>query len=193
MDKIKEKPSVMQLEEELKRERYKRSYRATLKSMIYTLIVVAAISVLVATFCLPVLQIYGSSMNPTLQDGEVVVSVNTDKLESGDILAFYYNNKIMVKRVIARAGDWVDFDRDGTVYVNAVPVDEPYLIEKAFGECDIKLPYQVPHGEIFVMGDHRSTSIDSRSMAIGCVKDEQIVGKVIFRIWPLKRIGTISD
>ena len=188
-----EGPSVAQLEAELKRERYKKRYRTVLKSTVYTLITVAAVAVLVATLWLPVLQIYGSSMTPTLQDGEIIFSVKTDKMETGDIIAFYYNNKILVKRVIAQPGDWVNFDEDGTVYVNSIPLEEPYLTEKALGECDIELPYQVPDGKIFVMGDHRSTSIDSRSTAVGCVEQEQIVGKIIFRVWPMERIGIIED
>lgn len=187
------KPSVEQLETELKRERYKKRYRRVLRSTVYTLITVAAVAILVATLWLPVLQIYGSSMTPTLQDGEILFSVKTEKLETGDIVAFYYNNKILVKRVIAQPGDWVNLDEYGTVYVNSIALDEPYLTEKAVGECDITLPYQVPDGRIFVMGDHRSTSVDSRSTAVGCVEAEQIVGKIIFRIWPLERIGTISD
>ena len=186
-----EKPSVEQLEAELKRERYKNRYRTVLRSTVYTLITVAAVAVLVATLWLPVLQIYGSSMTPTLQDGEILFSLKTDRLKSGDIVAFYYNNKILVKRVIAQPGDWVNFDEDGTVYVNSVLLEEPYLTEKALGECDIELPYQVPEGRVFVMGDHRSTSIDSRSSVVGCVEREQIVGKIIFRIWPLGRLGRI--
>ncbi len=189
---IQEKPSVEQLEAELKRERYKSRYRTVLKSTIYTLITVAAAAVLVATLWLPVLQIYGSSMTPTLQDGEILFSVKTEQMEQGDVIAFYYNNKILVKRVIAQPGDWVNLDEDGTVYVNSVVLDEPYVSEKSIGECNIELPYQVPDGKIFVMGDHRSTSIDSRSTVVGCVEQEQIVGKIIFRIWPLDRLGGIS-
>lgn len=184
-------PSVAQLEAELKREKHKKRYITVLKSTIYTLITVAAVAVLVATLWLPVLKIYGSSMTPTLQDGDILFSMKTDQLESGDVVAFYYNNKILVKRVIAKPGDWVNFDEEGTVYVNSVPLDEPYITEKALGECDIELPYQVPDGRIFVLGDHRSTSIDSRSSVIGCVASEEIVGKIIFRIWPLERIGGI--
>ena len=187
-----EMPSAEQLEAELKREKYKRRYHSVLRSTIYTLITVAAIAVLVATLWLPVLQIYGSSMTPTLQDGEIIFSVKTADLEPGDIVAFYYNNKILVKRVICGPGDWVNIDEDGTVYVNEVRLKEPYLAEKALGDCNIELPYQVPDGEIFVMGDHRSTSVDSRNTAVGCVAQEQIVGKIIFRIWPLNRLGDVD-
>ena len=187
-----EMPSAEQLESELKREKYKRRYHSVLRSTIYTLITVAAIAVLVATLWLPVLQIYGSSMTPTLQDGEIIFSVKTADLEPGDIVAFYYNNKILVKRVICGPGDWVNIDEDGTVYVNEVRLKEPYLAEKALGDCNIELPYQVPDGKIFVMGDHRSTSVDSRNTAVGCVAQEQIVGKIIFRIWPLNRLGAVG-
>ena len=187
-----EMPSAEQLEAELKREKYKRRYHSVLRSTIYTLITVAAIAVLVATLWLPVLQIYGSSMTPTLQDGEIIFSVKTADLEPGDIVAFYYNNKILVKRVICGPVDWVNIDEDGTVYVNEVRLKEPYLAEKALGDCNIELPYQVPDGKIFVMGDHRSTSVDSRNTAVGCVAQEQIVGKIIFRIWPLNRLGDVD-
>lgn len=182
-------PTTEQLEAELKRVNYKNRYRSVLRSTIYTLITVAAISVLVATLWLPVLQIYGSSMSPTLENGEIVVSVKSGAFDPGDIISFYYNNKILIKRVICGPGDWVDIDEEGTVYVNGTELNEPYLVEKSLGECDIELPYQVPDGKIFVMGDHRSTSVDSRSTTVGCVAEEQIVGKVIFRIWPLKRLG----
>lgn len=185
-------PSTAQLEAELGRVTYKRRYRTVLKSTIYTLITVAAIAILVATLWLPVLQIYGSSMTPTLQDGDIVASVKTSELAQGDVIAFYYNNKILVKRVIASSGDWVDMDENGTVYINQVPLEEPYLAEKAYGDTDIELPYQVPDGRIFVMGDHRSTSVDSRNTAVGCVAQEQIVGKIIFRIWPLNRLGSME-
>lgn len=186
---LNERPSVEQLEAELGRVKYRQRYRLVLKSTIYTLITVAAVAVLVATLWLPVLQIYGSSMTPTLQDGEVVFSVRTEQMHPGDIIAFYYNNKILVKRVIAGAGDWVDILEDGTVLVNDVVLEEPYLVEKSYGDADIALPYQVPDGRIFVMGDQRETSVDSRHEAVGCVAQEQIVGKIIFRIWPLERLG----
>ena len=190
MNNLKERPSVEILEAELNRVKYNRRYLVVMKSTIYTLITVAAVAVLVATLWLPVLQIYGSSMTPTLQDGEIVFSVKTADLEQGDIVAFYYNNKILVKRVIAGPGEWVDISPEtGEVSVNGVPLEEPYLTEKSFGDADIDLPYQVPDGRIFVMGDHRSTSVDSRHTEVGCVAEEQIVGKIVFRVWPLDKIS----
>ena len=190
--KIPEMPSTQQLEAELNRVKYRSRYRSVFRSTVYTLITVAAISILVATLWLPVLQIYGSSMTPTLQDGEIIFSVKTSEFEPREIVAFYYNNKILVKRVICGPGDWIDIDEDGTVYVNEVRLEEPYLTEKTLGDCNIDLPFQVPDGKVFVMGDHRSTSVDSRNTAVGCVAQEQIVGKIIFRIWPLNRIGTVE-
>ena len=189
---IREMPSTQQLEAELNRVKYRSRYRSVFRSTVYTLITVAAISILVATLWLPVLQIYGSSMTPTLQDGEIIFSVKTSEFEPGEIVAFYYNNKILVKRVICGPGDWIDIDEDGTVYVNEVRLEEPYLTEKTLGDCNIDLPFQVPDGKVFVMGDHRSTSVDSRNTAVGCVAQEQIVGKIIFRIWPLNRLGDVD-
>ena len=189
---LKQMPTLTQLEAELKRTRYKKRYRSVLKSTVYTLITVAAIAVLVATLWLPVLQIFGSSMTPTLSDGEIVFSVKTTDLKQGDIVAFYYNNRILIKRMIAKQGDWVNIDEEGNVYVNGELLDEPYLTEKALGDCNIELPYQVPDGRIFVIGDHRATSVDSRNTAVGCVAQEQIVGKIIFRVWPLKAFGKVQ-
>lgn len=185
-------PATEQLEAELAREKYKKRYHSVLRSTVYTLIIVAAVAVLTATLWLPVLQIYGNSMTPTLQDGEIIFTVKTSKFEPGDVIAFYYNNKILVKRVICGPADWVNMDEDGTVYVNGTELDEPYLVDKALGDCNIELPYQVPDGKVFVMGDHRSTSVDSRNTAVGCVAQEQIVGKIIFRIWPLNRLGLVG-
>lgn len=190
--KNREMPSVNQLEAELQRVRYKSRYRAVLKSTVYTLITVAAIAILVATLWLPVLQIYGSSMTPSLEDGDIVFSIKTSDFKPGDITAFYYNNKILVKRIICGPGDWVNITEDGEVYVNNVLLDEEYVNEKALGDCNIEMPYQVPDGRYFVMGDHRSTSVDSRNTAVGCVSQEQIVGKILFRVWPFKRMGIIN-
>ena len=187
-----EPPTVEQLEAELDRERYRRRYGWVLWSTIYTLVTVAAVAVLVATLWLPVLQIYGASMAPTLEEGDIVVSLKGTGFQHGDIVAFYYNNKILVKRVIAGPGQWVDIGEDGTVYVDGAELDEPYLTEKSFGECDIKLPYQVPDERWFVMGDHRSVSVDSRDRAVGCVSEEQVVGRLVFRIWPLKSMSPIQ-
>ena len=189
---IKEPPTVEQLEQEFNRERYKKRYNRVLRSTVYTLITVAAAAVLVATLFLPVLRIYGTSMTPTMTDGDIVVSVKGGSFERGDIIAFWFNNKILIKRVIAKAGEWVDIDEDGNVSINDEPLEEPYLTERALGECDIELPYQVPEGRVFVMGDHRSTSSDSRNSAVGCVAEEQIVGKLVFRVWPYSGFGPLK-
>lgn len=185
-------PTTEQLEAELKRVRYKSRYRSVLRSTIYSLITVAAIAVLITTLWFPVLRVYGNSMTPTLQNGEIIFTVKMSEFEPGDIISFYYNNKILIKRVIARSGEWVNMDADGNVYVNETLLDEPYLDEKAFGDCNIELPYQVPEGRVFVMGDQRSTSVDSRNSAVGCVAQEQIVGKILFRVWPLEKFGLVK-
>ncbi|MBE5815844.1 MAG: signal peptidase I [Clostridiales bacterium] len=187
-----ELPTVEQLENELRRERFRRNYNRVLRSTLFTLISVAAVAILVAMLFMPVLQIYGSSMSPSLEDGEIVVTVKRGDFQQGDVISFYYNNKILVKRIIAFPGDWVDLDADGNVFVNGQKLEEPYLADKAYGDVNIELPYQVPDGKIFVMGDHRSTSADSRNTAIGCVAEEQIVGKMLLRVWPLSVFGPIE-
>lgn len=184
-------PSAEQLSSEMRRINYRRSYAKTLYTTISSLIVVAAVAVLVSMLFLPVLRVTGTSMTPTFLNDELLICSKRSDFESGDVVAFYFNNKILLKRVIGTAGDIIDIADDGTVYLNGEVLDEPYINEKAFGECDIKLPYQVPDNRIFVMGDHRSVSIDSRSTSVGCIADEYIIGKVIFRIWPFEVIGPV--
>lgn len=182
-------PTAEQLSSELKRIRYKKEYRRMLSSTVSSLLVVAAVAVLISMLFLPVLRVTGTSMTPTFMNDELVICNKRSNFKSGDVVAFYFNNKILLKRVIGTAGDVIDIKEDGTVYVNGEILDEPYVNEKAFGECDIKLPYQVPDNRIFVMGDHRSTSVDSRSTTVGCIADEYIIGKVILRIWPFESIS----
>ena len=185
-------PSIEALQSELEKTRYTRRYHRTLRTTIFSLLIVAAVAVIIAVLLLPVLQISGSSMEETLNDGELVISLNNGKYEKGDIIGFYYNNVVLIKRVIAVTGDWVDISEDGTVSVNGVELVEPYVSEKALGECNITLPYQVPNGKCFVLGDHRSTSIDSRNTAVGCISNDVVVGKLLLRIWPLKSIGLVK-
>lgn len=184
-------PTTEEIEAEYDRVVYKARLQRSIQSTIRLLIVIAAAAILIAVLLLPVLRIYGTSMGSTLQGGDIVLSIRGSECSRGDIIAFYYNNNILVKRVIAESGDWVNMDPDGTVYVNNEKIEESYLTDKSYGQTNIELPYQVPDGKVFVMGDNRSVSVDSRNTSIGCVSSEQIVGRVFFRIWPLKRVKAI--
>lgn len=192
MKKTLQMPTSQEVEQELKRENYKHRYRKTLKSTVFALITAAAAAVLVATLLLPVLQIYGSSMSPTLEEKQIVVSVKDKELEAGDIVAFYYGSKVLIKRYIAGPGDWVDVLEDGTILVNGDLLDEPYIENKHYGVSDLEYPYQVPEGTYFLVGDQRETSVDSRHSTVGCVSREDIIGKIIFRVWPFDVVGTLK-
>ena len=183
---------IRQMRQELRRVKYNYRFVSALYSTIGTMLVVAAIAVLIANLWLPVLQVTGASMSPTLEEGQVLLANKGSNLETGDIIAFYYNNKILVKRVIAVAGDWVYIDETGKVYVNDIAIDEPYLTDKALGNCNIEMPYQVPESQIFVMGDHRSVSLDSSNTTIGCISEEQILGNVYYCLWPVESLGKIK-
>lgn len=191
-DRYSDELGIKELRQELRRVKYNNKFAATLFNTVGTLVVVAAAAILVANLWLPILKVTGTSMSPTLQEGQVLMASKGHDFKTGDVIAFYYNNKILVKRVIAMPGDWVNISEDGTVYVNDIAIDEPYLNEKALGDCNIELPYQVPESKIFVMGDNRSVSLDSRNTAIGCVSEEQVVGRITFAIWPLSEIGKID-
>lgn len=184
-------PSMEQLEAARKQYQYSIRYKQTLRSTVAVLIVAAAVAILVATLWMPVLQIYGSSMSPTLDDGQIVVSVKGSDYEIGDLVAFYYGNKLLIKRVIAGPGDWISIEEDGDVFVNGEYLDEPYVQEKAYGECDQTFPLQISDERWFLMGDNRAVSVDSRSSTVGCVSQEQIVGKIELRVWPLNSIGSL--
>lgn len=185
-------PSSQQVEQELKRERYKTRYKSTLRSTVFALVTASAVAVLVATLFLPVLQIYGSSMYPTLQEGQIVVSVKADDLKAGDVVAFYYGNKVLIKRYIAGPGTWINILEDGTVYLDDELLEEPYLTAKHFGISDLEYPYQVPEDTYFLMGDEREISVDSRHSSVGCISEEEIVGKIIFRVWPMNTVGFVK-
>ena len=191
-DRYSDDLGIKELRQELRRVKYNNKFAATLFNTIGTLVVVAAAAILVANLWLPILQVTGTSMSPTLQEGQVLMASKGHDFKTGEVIAFYYNNKILVKRVIAMPGDWVNISEDGTVYVNDIAIDEPYLKEKALGDCNIELPYQVPESKIFVMGDNRSVSLDSRNTAIGCISEEQVVGRITFAIWPLSKISKID-
>ncbi len=185
-------PELNEWEAEMARLKYQSRYTSVLKSTIYTLVVVAAFAVLVATLWMSVLQIYGTSMTLTLDEGQIVVFLKESRFKNGDLVAFYIGNKLLVKRVIAGPADIVTITNDGTTFVNGNELKEPYVSEKALGQCDLKFPYQVPESRYFLMGDHRATSVDSRSTAVGCVSEEQIVGRIVFCVWPLSDFGPVK-
>lgn len=185
-------PTFSEVNNEKKRLRTRRMYESALFKTVGVLLVVAAISVLLTTLWMPVLQIYGSSMSPTLEPGDLVLSVKNEKLETGDVVAFYQGNKLLIKRVIATSGQWVDVGNDGGVTVDGKVLDEPYIKELSLGNCDIELPHQVKEAHYFIMGDNRDTSLDSRASVIGDISEEQIEGKVVFRIWPLNKFGSVQ-
>ncbi len=178
-------PSIEQVQGEIKRVRFNKRYYRILRSTVNVLIVIAAIAALIATLVLPVVQITGTSMEPTLHEGDIVVLIKTDDLKRGDLCAFSYSNKILIKRVIGVPGDYIDIDSEGNVSVNGKLIDEPYVTGKSLGDTDITYPFQVPESQYFMMGDQRDTSIDSRNTVIGCITTDQMVGKILFRIWPL--------
>ena len=181
-------PTRKQIETERKRYRRQKAYNKALSGTVYVLTIVAAVAVLIATLVLPVLQIEGTSMEPTLVNGDIVLLTKSTSFERGQLCGFSWNNKLLIKRVVGIAGDWIEIDTDGTVYLNGEKLDEPYAQQLAVGECDLEFPYQVPQEQYFVLGDMRESSIDSRNTLIGCVEKSQIVGKVFFRIWPFKTI-----
>ena len=181
-------PTKKQVEAERRRYRRQKAYNKALGGTVYVLTIVAAVAVLIATLILPVLQIEGTSMEPNLYNGDIVLLMKTTNFDHGDLCGFTWNNKLLIKRVVGVPGDWIEIDTDGTVYLNGDKLDEPYVQKKAFGECDLEFPFQVPQEQYFVIGDMRESSIDSRNTLIGCIPKEQIVGKVFFRVWPFKSI-----
>ena len=182
-------PTKEQVEKERKLYRWKKAYMKALSGTIHVLTMVAAVAALIATLVLPVLQIEGTSMEPTLKNGDIVLLTKTTAFGRGDICGFAWNNKILIKRVIRIPGDWIEIDTDGTVYRNGEKLDEPYAEQIAFGECDLEFPFQVPQEQYFVLGDMRESSIDSRNTLVGCVENEQIIGRIFFRIWPIKNMN----
>ena len=181
-------PLKNQIEAERKRYRRQKAYNKALSGTVYVLTIVAAVAVLIATLVLPVLQIEGTSMEPMLSSGDIVLLTKTTRFSRGDLCGFTWNNKLLIKRVIGLPGDWIEIDTDGTIYLNGEMLEEPYVQQKALGECDLEFPFQVPPEQYFVVGDMRESSIDSRNSLIGCIPKDQIVGKVFLRVWPLENI-----
>ena len=186
-------PTKKQVETERKRYRRQKAYNKALRGTVYVLTIVAAVAVLIATLVLPVLQIEGTSMEPTLSNGDIVLLAKTTRFDRGELCAFTWNNKLLVKRVIGLPGDWIEIDTNGMIYLNGEKLDEPYVQQLAFGECDLEFPFQVPQEQYFVVGDMRESSIDSRNSLIGCIPKDQIVGKGFFRVWPFASIGFLVE
>ena len=186
-----QKPSIDELKSELKRENSKKEYRKVLRNTLFVVIVVAAAAVLISSFFITVLKVTGDSMTPTLDTGEIVIAQNSGSFEPGDLIAFYYNNKVLVKRVLGSPGDWITIDDEGYVSVNGVKLEEEYVSDRSLDPTDLEFPYQVPENRYFVLGDHRSASIDSRSSVVGCVTKEQLIGKIVFRVFPFDKIGNL--
>ena len=184
-------PSIAELRKELKRENSKKEYSRVLRNTLLVVVFVASLAVLISSFFVTVLKVTGDSMTPTLETGQIVIAQNSKEFEVGDLLAFYYNNKVLVKRVIGSPGDWVNIDEDGKVSVNGVELVEEYASDFSLEPSDITFPYQVPENRWFVLGDHRSVSIDSRSSVVGCVTKEQLIGKVVFRVFPFGDFGDL--
>ena len=184
-------PSLTEIQSERKRIRRGTYYRQALRGTVSVLLVVAAVAVLITTLFLPILQISGDSMSPTLEHDEIVVLLKTKKFERGDLLGFYYQGKILLKRVIALPEDEVVIDADGNVYVNGEVLEETYVTDKSLGDCDLEFPYKVPGTSYFVLGDRRSNSVDSRNSVVGTISRDDIIGKVFIRVWPIPKFGFI--
>ena len=184
-------PELNEIESEMSQVRSKGRFRQSLKGTFGALVVVVAIAVIIAFILLPVLKITnGHNMEPGFQTGDIILLQKTSKAEKGDVCAFYFNNKLLLRRVIAGEGDKVEIDEQGYVKVNGEFLEEDgYISEHALGQCDIDFPFHVPAGQYFVMGDNRDFAFDSRATNFGCVSQEEIYGKPMARIYPFDRFA----